>query len=332
MANRGCKVRRRSSWAAFVVSAPLLFASCSNTTEAAPPAAIRSITLLTGPVSGAYSPLGQALAEAYNRALPDLRVVPTASDGPQGASMNATAVEAGEAELGFSRADLAYQVYRQPASSDGPHLRSVGVIYTNALHLVVRRASGITRGEQMRGHRLQMAEDRGSNGGALARYVIEAYGLTEKDVVAVSSNPRNAIQRMRADELDVRIFASAYPLAGIDDVGPNSPIALLPLEPAVVARLRSRSPFFKPATIPAGTYKGQTEDLTTVGIDGLLLTRDTVPEAVVYSLTKALFDAVPELARTQKAARMIDATNAPATPVPLHPGAARYYRERDLFR
>jgi TRAP transporter TAXI family solute receptor len=330
MTNSGRVLRGRFSWTAFVLSAPLLLASCSDTAPANPPAEVRTITLLTGPVAGAYSPLGKALAEAYNRALPDLHVVPTASDGPEGASINATAVEAGQAELGFSRADIAYQVFRQPATNDGPHLRSIGVIYTNALHLVVRRASGIKRGEDMRGRRVQMAEDRGS-GSPLARYVVEAYGLTEKDVTVVG-NPRNAIARMRADELDVRIFASAYPLSGIDDVGPSSPIALLSLDPAVVARLRSRSPFFKPATIPAGTYKGQTEDITTVGIDGLLLTRDTVPEGVVYALTKALFDAVPDLAKTQSAARMIDATNAPATPVPLHPGAARYYRERDLFR
>jgi TRAP transporter TAXI family solute receptor len=143
---------------------------------------------------------------------------------------------------------------------------------------------------------------------------------------------RNAITRMRANELDVRIFASAYPLAGIDDVGPSSEIALLSLEPEVIDRLRSKFPFFKPAVIPKGTYKGQTEDIATVGIDGLLLCRDSMPESVVYELTRTLFEALPELSSVESAARMINVVNAPATPVPLHAGAARYYRERDLFR
>ena len=104
------------------------------------------------------------------------------------------------------------------------------------------------------------------------------------------------------------------------------------MPPDAIDRLRSRFSFFKPAVIPKGTYQGQADDLHTVGIDGLLLCRDDLPEEVVYRFTKALLESIPELSRTQDSARLINASNAPATPVPLHPGAARYYRERDLFR
>jgi TRAP transporter TAXI family solute receptor len=96
--------------------------------------------------------------------------------------------------------------------------------------------------------------------------------------------------------------------------------------------LRTRFPFFKPAVIPKRTYRGQEIDYQTVGIDGLLLCRDTVPESLVYQMTRSLFEALPDLMRDQPAARLINVGRAPATPVPLHPGAARYYRERDLFR
>ena len=104
------------------------------------------------------------------------------------------------------------------------------------------------------------------------------------------------------------------------------------LTPDAVDHLRSAFPFFKPATIPKGTYKGQDDDLITVGIDGLLLCRDDLPEALVYAMTRSLFDALPSLARSQPSARLINVNRAPTTPIPLHPGAARYYRERDLFR
>jgi TRAP transporter TAXI family solute receptor len=202
------------------------------------------------------------------------------------------------------------------------------VLYTNAVHVLVRRASGITRGEEIRGHRVQLSDE---SVAPLARYVIEGYGLTQDDIQIVGS-ARNAVARLKSGELDVRIFASAYPLSGIDDVGPSGGLALLSLPAEVVERLRSRYSFFKPAIIPKGTYQGQIADVHTVGIDGLLLCRDTMPEATVYDLTRSLFSVLPELSRTQSAARMIDAINAPATPVPLHPGAARYYRERDLFQ
>ena len=308
-------------------------ACSSQATSSGQPAAPtgQPIVLLTGPAGGAYAPLGRALAKAYNARVPGVQVSATSASGPEGAADNAEEVEQGKADLAFSRADIAYQVFQQAdaGESASAHLRSIAVLYTNAVHFIVRRASGITRGEEMRGHRVQMSEDTG--GGMLARLVVEAYGLDIGEVQPIPASRRNALARLRANELDVRIFASAYPLA-INDVGPSSPLALLPLTPVAIDRLRSRSPFFKPAVIPSGTYNGQTGDIETVGIDGLLLCRDSLPEPVAYELTKALFEALPELAETSKAARLIDAVNAPATPVPLHRGAARYYRERGLFR
>lgn len=326
-----------ASRALAIVSAALLLicAGCAGSdsaTAASADAGPRNLVLLTGPSGGAYSPLGHALADAYNARISALHVTAQAADGPEGAAANAQAVEGGHADLAFSRADLAYQVYRQPAAASAPtHLRSIAVLYTNAVHLLVRRASGITRGAEMRGHRVQMADDAGGGTGGLTRLVVEGYGLSEHDVKPVG-NSRNAIARLRSNQLDVRIFASAYPLASVEDVGPSSEIALLSLEPEVIDRLRSRFPFFKPAVIPKGSYRGQDEDVQTVGIDGLLLCRDSMPESTVYALTRTLFEALPDLVRVHSSARLIDAVKAPATPVPLHPGAARFYRERDLFR
>lgn len=324
-----------ASRALAIVSALLICTGCARSDSAVAAAADagpRNLVLLTGPSGGAYSPLGHALADAYNARIAALHVTATAADGPEGAASNAQAVEGAHADLAFSRADIAYQVYRQPAAASAPaHLRSIAVLYSNAVHVLVRRASGITRGADMRGHRVQMADEAGVPSGGLARFVLEGYGLNEHDVQALGSS-RNGIAHLKSDQLDVRIFASAYPLASIDDVGPSSSIALLSLEPEVIDRLRSRFPFFKPAVIPKGSYRGQDEDVQTVGIDGLLLCRDTMPESTVYALTRTLFEALPDLARVHSSARLIDAVKAPATPVPLHPGAARFYRERDLFR
>ena len=318
-------------WVAILALA-LSVACGTQSPESTPPPSPQSVVLLTGPSTGSYSPLGQALADVYNARLSSVRVVATPTEGPEGAASNAQALEAGKADLAFSRADLAFQVSRQAedeSSGNGGHLRSIAVMYTNAVHLLVRRGSGIKRGEDMRGHRVQVRDEAG--GGTMAQTIIEAHGISMSELQAVG-NARNALARLKSGELDVRIFASAYPLASVGDVGESSGVALLPLSPPVIDRLRSRSPYFKPAVIPKGTYKGQEDDVVTVGIDGLLLCRDTMPEAVVYDLTRTLFEALPELARTHSTARLINEGNAPATPVPLHPGAARYYRERDLFR
>jgi TRAP transporter TAXI family solute receptor len=290
-----------------------------------------TLTLLTGPPGGAYSPLGRALADAYNSSIPTLHVSAVSTSGPEGAAANAAALEAGRTDLAFSRSDLAYTTFRgsEARAANASRLRSIAVVYTNAVHLIVSRKSGIARGEDMRGRRVLVGD--ANTGGTVARMVLQGYGLTTDDV-QVRANDGNAMARFRNDDLDVQIFASAYPLASIDDVGPNGAVRLLSLESDTIDRLRSRYPFFKPAVIPAGTYHGQTEDIRTVGIDGLLLCRDSLPESVVYDLTRQLFEALPSLAQTQRTARLINVARAPATPIPLHPGAARYYRERDLFR
>jgi TRAP transporter TAXI family solute receptor len=314
----------------FLVAA-LGAAGCRSTDAAVAPR--RDLVLLTGPSTGAYVSLGAALAEVYNKRLTDARVTATPSEGPRGAGATAATLAAGKADLALSRSDLAYQVYRGGASGSdeaGTHLRSIAVVYANAVHVVVRRGSGIARGAEFRNHRVQVSGDE-PQGGALARAVLDGYGIELSDVQIVP-DARNAVARLKAGELDVRIFASAYPLAGIDDVGEESALRLMSIEPEVIDRMRSRFPFFKPAIIPKGTYKGQHEDVQTVGIDGLHLCRDEMPESLVYELTKSLFEALPDLAKTQRIARLIDIGRAPATPVPLHPGAARYYRERDLFR
>jgi TRAP transporter TAXI family solute receptor len=290
------------------------------------------LILLTGPRGGAYNPLGTALADVYNARIHTTRVIPQTAGGPEGAGANAQAVEHGKADLAFARSDIAYTAFRHGTARDQTpylHLRSMAVLYTNAVHVLVRRASGIERLEDLHGHRVQTGDE--PDGSTLTRMVLEGHGIALSDVHGMPSS-RNSWTMLKQGDLDVRIFASAYPLSSIDDVSEASGVKLLAMSPAVVDRLRSRFPFFKPATIPKGTYRGQDRDVETVGIDGLLLCRDTVPEALVYEMTRTLFDALPDLARSQPSARLINVGRAPATPVPLHPGAARYYRERDLFR
>src|SRR5262249_12737106 len=101
---------------------------------------------------------------------------------------------------------------------------------------------------------------------------------------------------------------------------------------SVVTHIRTQYPFMRAVTIPKNTYAGQSEDITTVGVDNLLICRADLPEQLVYRLTKSLFDSLPDLARTDGAAALMDPDQGPITPIPLHAGAARFYREREILR
>jgi uncharacterized protein len=105
----------------------------------------------------------------------------------------------------------------------------------------------------------------------------------------------------------------------------------LNVDPLALDRVREDYPFFIPVTIPQRTYSGQAVAVETVGVYNVLLCREDLDESLVYRLTKTFFEALPDLAATHPSAGLIDADLAPATAIPLHGGAARYYRERELL-
>jgi TRAP transporter TAXI family solute receptor len=99
-----------------------------------------------------------------------------------------------------------------------------------------------------------------------------------------------------------------------------------------VQRLRTEYPFLRPGAIPPGAYPGTSEAVQTMLVDVLLLTRADVDDEIVRQLTGTLFEVLPDLAEQNEFLRLMDPRRAPATPIPLHPGAALYYRERELSR
>jgi TRAP transporter TAXI family solute receptor len=96
--------------------------------------------------------------------------------------------------------------------------------------------------------------------------------------------------------------------------------------------VKERHPFFKPVVIPASTYRGQHRQVRTIAVDNLLVCRDDLPADLVYRLTRAVHENVGLFASIHPSGREINAEDGPSTPIPLHVGAARYYRERELFR
>ena len=107
---------------------------------------------------------------------------------------------------------------------------------------------------------------------------------------------------------------------------------LLPIRGPAVDRLRTMYPFFRSEIIPAGAYRGQDQPVHTLSVDVVLLTRAGLDDAIVRRLTEGLFRMLPQLSAELPFLKGMEPERAPATPVPLHPGAALYYRERELRR
>jgi TRAP transporter TAXI family solute receptor len=106
---------------------------------------------------------------------------------------------------------------------------------------------------------------------------------------------------------------------------------LVPIEGAATSKLREEYPFLRAAVIPAGA-QGQKDDIQTLGIDRVVICRADLDEDSVYRMLSVFFDSIPEMVQLVPELRTVRLDHAAGTPIPLHPGAARFYRERELFR
>ena len=118
-------------------------------------------------------------------------------------------------------------------------------------------------------------------------------------------------------------------MASIKDLSTSIAVQMVEVPADVVATLGA--PYID-ATIPAGTYDGQDADVQTVAVVNFLVTREGVSDETAYQMTKLLFENLPELEAAHKAAAQIKLENAlNGMPIPLHPGAERYYKEKGLM-
>jgi TRAP transporter TAXI family solute receptor len=138
------------------------------------------------------------------------------------------------------------------------------------------------------------------------------------------------IEKMRQGDLDAAIVVAGLPADVLTDLSADPGVRLLPIPREQVRTMRAQYPFLQPVVVPAGTYASISGEVESVGVASLLVSRVDVDEELVYRMTRELFDALPQLYEVHPAVRLIDPEQAPATPIPLHPGAARYYRERQM--
>ena len=284
------------------------------------------IRLATGSPGGFFNPLGTALVGAYSRALPDRSFTVVQSGG---AVENLESLQRGAADLGFAFADVTYLAF-VGRLDEGPRpfdrLRGVAVLQLTAVHVLIRPGSGITSIAQLRGRRVALGPT-GSGTAITAKVLLEAFGVPIAEVRGEYLPFLQSANGVVRGELDAAFVSAGYPAESVLTAtrgGAN----LLEVSGPVVERLRTNYPFLRVALIPAGTYPTVRGPVHTVGIDTLIACSTDLTETLVYRLTKTFFDVLPELATQVDALRRMDLARAPATPIPLHDGAARYYRER----
>lgn len=301
--------------------------ACDAPAKAPTPVYLRFTTGIPG---AGFHPLGAALARAYAVAFPDVSFEVLESAG---SVRNVQAIERGAADLGFSFADVAYAAYtgrleEEPVPFE--RLRGIAVLQLTPLHIVVRAHVPIRRIGDLRGHRVGVGPP-GSGTALTSELVLRAYGIGANDVVVEHLAFNDAAEQILAGTLDAAFVNGGYPAESVTTVT-RAGGHLLPIEGTPIDRLRAEYPFLRPTFIPKDTYPTNADVVPTVGLANVLICHENLDEALVYRLTEGLFEALPALSSERVSLRSMDVEQASATPIPLHDGAARYYREQELFR
>jgi hypothetical protein len=290
------------------------------------------INVLTGGQSGVYYPLGVALSSVYGKTFADTK---TSVQATKASVENLNLLQAGRGEIAFTLGDSLSDAWKgvEDAGFKAPlkKLRSVAGIYSNYIQIVASADSGITTLADLKGKRISVGAPR-SGTELNARAILKAAGISYKDFAKVEYLPfGESVELMKNRQLDVTLQSAGLGVASIRDLATAVKIVVVPIPADVIAKIGDAA--YQPGTIPANTYTGQTDAVSTATVKNFLVTHEGVAADTVYQMTKALFDNLDQLVAAHSAAKGISKETAAKTlPVPLHPGAERYYREAGLIK
>jgi TRAP transporter TAXI family solute receptor len=289
------------------------------------------INVLTGGTSGVYYPLGVAIGKIYSDQIPGVK---TQVQATKASVENLILLQQGRGELAFTLGDSLKAAWEGDEEagfkSKLDRLRTIGAIYPNYIQIVATVDSGIRTLADLRGKSLSVGAPK-SGTELNSRAILAAAGLSYKDIGRVEYLPfAESVDLMKNRQLDATLQSAGLGVASLKDLSSSTEITVVSVPRAIVDKI---GPPFVSAKIPANTYTGQDKDVPTAAVINYLVTSSAVSDDLAYQMTKLIFESLPELANSHVAGKEIRLEQAAiGSPVPLHPGAIRYYREKGLIK
>jgi hypothetical protein len=305
----------------------LFAATAALTVSCAANAAPVFINILTGGTSGVYYPIGVGLSQIYSDGIAGAK---TSVQATKASVENLNLLQAGRGELalalGDSVADAKNGVEDAGFKAPLTKLRAIAGAYPNYIQIVANKESGIKTLADLKGKTISVGAPK-SGTELNARAIFKAAGLTYEDMSKVQYLPfAESVELIKNRQLDATLQSSGLGMAAIRDLSSTMPLNYVSIPPDVVSKIGNAA--YQPAQIPANTYDGQPESVPTVAITNILVTREDVSDDIAYQMTKLMFENLTRLGNSHSAAKDIKLQNAAKNlPIPLHPGAERYYKE-----
>ena len=294
------------------------------------------ITVLTGPTSGIYFPIGGAFSKVVGE-----MGYKTSATATGATAENINAILTGKGEMAIAMSDSVIQAVEAFGAYQGKpkaeNLRAMMGLWPNVCQIVTTKDSGITKFTDLKGKRVGVGAP--NSGVELnARMMFEAHGMTYKDAKVDYLSYGEAIDQIKNGQCDVAFVTSGLGNATIKELGTAKEIVFVPVEGEALKKLTAKYPFYVEWKIPKETY-GTKVDTTTAAVMNIMLVSKNLSDDVVYDLLDGIY--------SQKGLETIGASHATAkreikpetalrgikgTSVKLHPGAEKYYKEKGILK
>jgi hypothetical protein len=299
---------------------------------AGPAHAQNRLSIATGGTGGVYYPLGGGLANVLSKALPGVEAT---AEVTSASVDNIKLVGAGKADVAFTLADTAADGLNGVGKfKEKVAVRALAVLYANKSQWVTVEGTGVQKMQDLKGKRIGTGAP-GSGTEIIALRILEAYGIDpDKDVTREKLSVAESVNALKDRKIDAFFWSGGVPTAAVTDLAasPGMKIRLLDHADAIPAMVKKYGALYVKGTIPAGSYPGQAKDAQVADVWNLLVVNEKMDEKLAHDLAKTVFERKAELAAVHSEAKNIDLARQyeVGSPVPFHPGAARYFAEKGL--
>lgn len=228
-------------------------------------------------------------------------------------------------ELGIAQADLIYDAYQKNSN-----LRAIAGLYTEACQLVVRADSDIKSLDDLSGHTVSIgAEESGTERNASE--ILEFAGMPSSIVKTKNLDYIDAAHQLETGDIDAFFCTAGLTTTIIEELSRECEIRLISIDDSVIDKMLSTSDAYSRYSIPAGTYKGQDEEVSTIGVTSVLVTSDSMSSDIIKQMTAMLFENAKELQYSTSLDLHLNEKFAITNiPIPFHEGAVEYYEDNGL--
>jgi TRAP transporter TAXI family solute receptor len=291
----------------------------------------KTMSIATGGTGGVYSPLGGGMANILTKAIPGVQATAEVTGGSVD---NLKLIGTGRAEIALSMVDAALDAEKGQDKFKGNPVpvRTLMVLYPNQMHVVTIEGTGIEKFTDLKGKRVST----GSGGSAtevMAFRVIEAAGLDkDKDMKRERLGVAESVNALKDRKIDAFFWVGGLPTAAVTDLGATPGVKIKLVDHANLAdKMNAKyGNLYAGSTIKAGTYPGQTTDNKNTVVWNILVANENMPEKMAYDIVKTIFDKRDDLIAVHREAKNFTLQNQVKdySPIPWHPGAVKYLKEK----